>query len=318
VTAFNRPEKPLVSVVMPNYNNEKFIAESIRGVQNQSYGNIELIIVDDGSTDGSLEAVKKAAAGDGRVRIIPHARNMGLSSARNTALKNSKGYYIGFCDSDDIWLPEKLDIQIEAFDRNPEVGVVHGDSIIIDAAGNLTGERFGSIYATEKRIRDGFIFNDLIRANYISVPTVLLRRACFEGIGLFPENLKWLEDWMYMLRLANKCRFLYISEPVAKYRVHAGSSMHDEEGYDKSRLSAYPMMLSEFPSLEENIRAFLHQRMGRVLLGLGRPVESRRYLMKSLLKRPLSPKTLGYYFASFLLRPEVNVRKKKEAVNGKA
>jgi glycosyltransferase involved in cell wall biosynthesis len=311
----NQSKKPLVSVIMPNYNNEKFIAESIRGVQNQSYGNIELIIVDDGSKDRSLEVVKKAAADDSRVRIIPHARNMGLPYARNTALKNSKGDYIGFCDSDDIWLPEKLDIQIEAFNRNPGIGVIHGDSIIIDAAGNLTGERFSSTYATEKRAKDGFIFNDLIRTNYISVPTVLIRRTCYEDIGLFPENLKWLEDWMYMLRLANKYRFLYIREPVSKYRVHAGSSLHDEDGYEKSRLSVYPMMLSEFTLLDEDIKAFLHQRMGRVLLGFGRPVESRRHLMKSLFMRPLSPKTLGYYFASFLLRPEQCKCAHKEGVS---
>jgi len=83
--------------------------------------------------------------------------------------------------------------------------------------------------------------------------------------------------------------------------------MHDVENYDKSRLSAYPLILSEFPSLDENIKAFLHQRMGRVLLGLSRPVESRRYLLKSLVKRPLSPKTLGYYFLSFLLRPKQQI-----------
>ena len=196
---------------------------------------------------------------------------------------------------------------MEALKRNSGIDVVHGDSLIVDAAGQLTGETFSSIYATEKRNKNGFIFNDLIRTNYISTSTVLFRRTCVENLVLFPENMKWLEDWIYMLRLAYKCKFLYLKEPVVKYRVYEGNSMHDVENYDKSRLSAYPMILSEFPSLDENIKAFLHQRMGRVLLGLSRPVESRRYLLKSLVKRPFSPKTLGYYFLSFLLRSKQQI-----------
>jgi len=307
MTDINQSDKPLVSVIMPNYNKEGFIAEAIRSIQNQLYGNLELIIVDDVSTDGSLKAMTRAAAGDSRIKIFSQARNMGAAAARNTGLKNSRGDCIGFCDSDDIWLPEKLDIQMRALKRNPGIDVVHGDSLIIDAAGNLTGEKFSSIYATEKRNKNGFIFNDLIRTNYISTSTVLFRRTCVGNLVLFPENMKWLEDWIYMLKLAYKCKFLYFKEPVVKYRVYEGNSMHDVENYDKSRLSAYPLILSEFPSLDENIKAFLHQRMGRVLLGLSRPVESRRYLLKSLVKRPLSPKTLGYYFLSFLLRPKQQI-----------
>jgi glycosyltransferase involved in cell wall biosynthesis len=307
MTDFNQSEKPLVSVIMPNYNKERFIAEAIRSIQNQTYGNLELIIVDDVSTDGSLKTIKRAAAGDSRIKIFSQPRNMGAASARNTGLKNSRGDCIGFCDSDDIWLPEKLDIQVRALKRNPGIDVVHGDSVIIDAAGNLTGEKFSSIYATEKRNKNGFIFNDLIRSNYISTSTVLLKRTCIENLVLFPENIKWLEDWIYMLRLANRHMFLYLREPVVKYRVYEGNSMYDVENYDKSRLSAYPMILSEFPALDENIKAFLHQRMGRVLLGVCRPVESRRHLLKSLVKRPFSLKTLGYYFLSFLLRSKQQI-----------
>ncbi|MGC2423930.1 MAG: glycosyltransferase [Nitrospirota bacterium] len=302
MTDFDQSGDPLVSVIMPNYNKEKFIVESIRGIQNQSFGNLELLIVDDASTDDSLKTIRRAAADDGRIKIFSQPINMGAACARNTGLKNSKGDCIGFCDSDDIWLSEKLDIQVRALKQNPGVDVVHGDSLIIDAAGNLTGETFGSIYATEKRNKNGFVFNDLIRTNYISTSTVLLKRTCIESIGFFPENIKWLEDWIYMLRLAKKYKFLYIKEPVVKYRVYEGNSLYDVENYEKSRLSAYPMILSEFPSLDKNIKAFLHQRMGRVLLGLGRPVEGRQHLLKSLVKRPFSPKTLGYYFSSFLLR----------------
>jgi glycosyltransferase involved in cell wall biosynthesis len=299
---FNQLDSPLVSVIMPNYNKEKFIAESIKSIQGQSYKNLELIIVDDVSTDGSLKTIKKAAAGDSRIKIFSQTKNVGAAIARNTGISNSTGDCIGFCDSDDIWLPEKLDIQVEALKRNPEIDVVHGDALIIDGAGVPTGGKFSSIYSTEKRNKDGFIFNDLVRTNYISTSTVLFKRACIESAGLFPENIKWLEDWMYMLRLAEKHKFLYLKEPLIKYRVYDGNSMYDAENYEKSRLAAYPMILSEFPSLDENSKAFLHQRMGRVLLGVGRPVESRQYLMKSLVKRPFSPKTIGYYFSSFLLR----------------
>lgn len=294
-------ELPLVSVIMPNYNNARYIYYAIDGVLNQSYKKLELTIVDDGSTDSSVEIANKIASSDSRVKIIQHSKNMGVAAALNTGLKNSQGDLIGFCASDDVWLLDKIKIQMVVLNDNTDIGVVHADSLIIDESGNLTGDTFNTFYKFAEKKKNGFILHELMTGNYISAPTVLMRRTLMEEIGQFPENIKWLEDWIYMLRLANRCKFAYLQQPLAKYRVHQNSSCHDLVGYEASRITACQMVLKEFDISNKNIKACLYKRIGRGLLGLRYDGKCRKYFVKALMLNPFDIKTIAYYISSYFM-----------------
>ena len=121
-------EKPTVSIIIPTYNRAHLIDRSIQSVLNQTYQDFELIVVDDGSTDNTEDIIRQFQEKDKRIKYIKHDKNKGGSAARNTGIKNSRGEYIAFQDSDDEWFPEKLEKQIEIIEcTDPKVGIVYSD-----------------------------------------------------------------------------------------------------------------------------------------------------------------------------------------------
>jgi glycosyltransferase involved in cell wall biosynthesis len=129
-----------VSVVMPAFNSEKYISEAIESVVNQTHSDLELIVVVDGGSDRTKFLVERFSKKDARVRLVVHEFNKGVAEARNTALKIATGRYIAFCDSDDIWLPNKLSIQLEIMRSNKAV-LSHSSAYLIDERGRRTGVR---------------------------------------------------------------------------------------------------------------------------------------------------------------------------------
>jgi glycosyltransferase involved in cell wall biosynthesis len=173
-----RSTSPLVSVIIPAYNAERFIARTLESVLSQSYKNIEVLIINDGSTDRTLEIAESFARDDSRIRIL-HQPNLGATAARNCGIKSSKGEYIAPLDADDIWHEEKIQAQVEGFQRcGPSAGLVYSWSIIVDEKGNpLAG------IAHEYR---GNVLAELIYSNFVgngSCP--LIRRSCFRKVGDF-------------------------------------------------------------------------------------------------------------------------------------
>ncbi len=276
----------LVSVVMPNHNNARYIDQAIAGVVGQSWRNLELIIIDDGSTDQSSAVIKRWLDRDVRIRLFAHQNNRGVATALNTGLTHINGDYVGFCASDDRWLPDKLTLQLDCFARHREVAVVHSDSEIIDERSRRTGELFSGVYHTTKKRLTGDLLRDLLVTNYISAPTVLIRRECVEQVGLFPDSLKWLEDWVYMVRIARHFLFHYLPEVVVQYRIHSGSSNLDKTGYEESRVQARLLMLSEMPEMSRLMRSHIYRQIGVSYMRLGEYRRGRNWFTRATLTAP--------------------------------
>ena len=200
----------LVSVIIPAYNQGHYLAYGIQSVLDQTYPAFEILVVDDGSTDNTAEIAQGFS--DPRLNYI-YQENRGLSAARNTGLRLAQGEYISYLDSDDLFLPQKLELLITALHENPQWGMVAGQAKVIDENGAQTGKVYASPIPEP--------FENLLLGNPLHVGSVLLRREWHERAGEFDETLHSYEDWDMWLRLARLgCKFGWISQPVSLYRFH--------------------------------------------------------------------------------------------------
>lgn len=204
----------LVSVVVPTYNRESEVLKSINSVLEQTYVNLECIVVDDGSTDNTEKAVLQIK--DSRLRYIKLEHNSGPSIARNVGIRESKGNYIAFNDSDDLWLSDKLEMQMEKMRCADEIGMVYcGYSYQKKGKEmKIPSDRY------ERFQLEGHIFDSLWQDNKVGTPTILVRRECIDACGGFAENLHSLEDWEFALRISEKYKIAYVN----KILVYAGYS----------------------------------------------------------------------------------------------
>ena len=215
--------QPLVSVIMPAYNTEKYIAESIQSVLDQSYTNWELLVVDDGSTDQTAEIVRAFAAKDGRVKYL-FQQNGGQSKARNTGIQNAGGSLLAFLDSDDVWLPEKLQLQMRTMVAT-KVDVVYSNGFVIYEPGAASGPSDFPIIAGS--VEGPKMFDLLLLLNFIPVQSVVLRREVFDKAGPFDESLL-CEDYDLWLKIAaSGASFYGMSEKLIKYRRHPTATTHE-------------------------------------------------------------------------------------------
>ena len=155
---------PLVSVIMPSYNHERYISEAIESVLNQTFTDFEFIIIDDASKDKSKELIKAYEEQDSRIRAFFHKENKGIARTMNECLEESKGNFIAFFASDDVWVKEKLEKQLEVLNKNEDF-IVWSEGELIDAQGNPTGETFTQMHNAFKRIKSGDIFEELLKDN---------------------------------------------------------------------------------------------------------------------------------------------------------
>lgn len=197
---------PYVSVIIPTYNRANLLSKSIQSVLNQTYTNFELIIVDDGSNDHTEDAVKNFE--DERIRYIRHDKNKGLAGARNTGIRFSKGELLSFQDDDDEWLPNKLEKEIKVLKKSDSnVGVVYSGLCKID------GDKKTYWPEPMHTLREGNLHNELIKGNFVHSLT-LIRRSCFEKVGLYDEDLRALEDWELYIRISAHYDFKFIDEAL--------------------------------------------------------------------------------------------------------
>lgn len=287
---------PTCSVIMPCYNHESYVAEAMQSILAQTYPCLELIVVDDASTDGSRGEITRIAATDERVVPILNDVNAGEGASRNAALAVARGEFIGFCDSDDRWLPDKLDHQLQQFRRDPDVGFVHADALLIDASGRRTGRRFSRVFGSSLPI-SGNVVSRLARRNSVSVPTVLIRRSVLDEGDRFRTDFRYLADWLFWLDVVPRTRVAYSRKPLAEYRVHSTSTMHDRSGFTPYRLRAYRTILRRSRELTSRDRAEILYRMAEQYRCSGRKfaavvhyslsVERRHTHLRSQLRRLL-------------------------------
>jgi glycosyltransferase involved in cell wall biosynthesis len=209
---------PSVDVVIPAYNAARFIGETINSVLAQSYQPNSIIVVDDGSIDNTAEVVKNL---DGNIINLIAVKNGGVSRARNIGIRASSADYIAFLDSDDIWLPDKLRLQVDVLQRDTYAKVVYSGASLIDDVSQDIPDSIGIPYIK------GDVFEDILlfeRPIYGSASSVMVERATLNRTGLFDESMRFSEDVDLWARLALIAKFTFVDCPIVKIRVHNTSA----------------------------------------------------------------------------------------------
>lgn len=204
-------EMPLVSIVVACYNHEKYIKVAIESIVNQTYKNIELIVIDDGSKDNSVKVIQELE--DKYNFIFIHRPNKGLSATLNEGIKLSKGKYFCACASDDIYMLDKIEKQVEFMELNPQYGMCYGKIIEFDDTGYKEKREI-------KNAKSGWIFDDLLMCKFfIPAITFMIKKEIFDCIGIYDETL-FIEDYDMWLRISNKYQIGFCNEYLAYYRRH--------------------------------------------------------------------------------------------------
>lgn len=198
-----------VSVVIPTYNLAQFLPEAVASVRAQQWPGLEIIVVDDGSTDGTPEILERLAR-EGGLRWF-RQENAGAAAARNRGIQEASGSWVAFLDADDFWLPGKLAAQFEALERKPSAAFSYTDVLVRREDGS-EGE-----LACPRAERT--LFEKLLSGNVFATPTALVRRDCFEEVGLFDPSLRTGEDWDMWLRLSSHFESAYVERPLTLCRV---------------------------------------------------------------------------------------------------
>lgn len=206
---------PKVSVIIPTYNAVDYLSETVDSVLQQTFTDWELIIVDDGSSDQTVDWI--TARVDPRIQLICQ-ENQGVTVARNTGITKSCGEYIAFLDHDDLWHPTKLEKQVRCLDESPAVGLVHTWMVSVDAQGKSTGRIMPSD-------AEGHVWTKLLEKNTVASSSVMLRRTCLSTVGGFSTDreLYTVEDWEFWIRIAAHYPFAVIKEPLLSWRQHANN-----------------------------------------------------------------------------------------------
>ncbi|MEP6677561.1 MAG: glycosyltransferase [Ferruginibacter sp.] len=223
---------PLVSICIPNYNKAGFIEECIESVYRQTYRNIELFIIDDGSTDNSVAIIKnKISNGPFKTTLLQNEKNSGICYSLNNALKIASGKYYQMLGSDDLILPGKIASQVAIFESLPEeYAIVFGKSYRMDEAGNyLEDDYYQSIDVDTSKLKHAG-FEDLLSINFISSCAHLVKFAAIVEAGMYDESLR-VEDWDLWLRIAKKYKVLFINEYDSVYRIVNSSLTHNLKNF---------------------------------------------------------------------------------------
>ena len=258
---------PLVSVIMPSYNHERFIAKAIESVLTQTLGDLELIVIDDASRDSSRRIIEDFSKKDSRIKAIFHERNMGVARTVNDCIGVAGSKFIAFAASDDLWVKDKLEKELKVLEQNEDF-VVWTEVEIIDAQGSLTGQLGTQRWGASNRSKGGDIFEELLRGNFI--PNRILKKENVRDIR-FNEALRYLNDWQFDVDLARRYIYYFIPEPLVKKREHGSNTIdRDWLGYSKDLIAICQYFLTEYRNDMSNVtknRIYLQMSQGYKELG---------------------------------------------------
>ena len=283
----------LVSVIIPNHNYGRYLKAAIESVLGQSYPRHEIIVVDDGSTDESLEVLR--SYGD-RIKWFQQSRQ-GVSAARNRGIQESRGEFVAWLDSDDRWHPEKLARQLVAFDR-PSVGMVYCGRQLIDGEGRWL--------QTQQPRHSGWLLKDIALLRWAQAPggsTALVRRTCLDRVGGFDPSLSTSADWDFWRRIACAYEIRIVPEPLVSYRQHPSAMHRNVELFERDMLRAFSRMFNDpaaaaIHPLRRQCYSNLYVMVSGAYFHAGRWDRSLAYAWRSLLAWPRNTVAL----ASFPLR----------------
>lgn len=219
---------PLVSVVIPAFNAAEFIVETIESVLQQTYRPIEIIVVDDGSQDNTVQLIETSFSDT--VRLVCQQNN-GPSAARNRGIRDASGKYIAFLDADDIWLPEKIASQVAVMEKNPDIGLLCGDMVDFNEKGEEAQSHFKKNGFDEEEFGDRLYiknaFKKIYNKNFIATPTVMIRRSIIYKTELFPPEFRFSEDYLFWLELARDNKVAYQANVYTLRRKHTANLTND-------------------------------------------------------------------------------------------
>jgi len=235
---------PLISVIIAAYNGEKTIVETINSVLNQTHQDLEIIAIDDGSSDNTRQLIQDIA--DDRVKLFPY-QNGGVAKARNRGLSHVRGDYVCFLDHDDLWTEDKLAKQVAALERSLDAGAVYSQTT------NMYSEDEPTRYVPSPEVHfEGDVYQDILLSNFVgSGSNIMVRREAVESVGEFDPVPTSNEDWDYYIRLAAKWHFVVVPEYQIIYR-HTANSMSSQV----QRLADGGVILANkvFKSAPENLQ----------------------------------------------------------------
>ncbi len=285
--------QPKLSVIIASYNHQDYISETLRSLEEQTFGDFEIIIVDDGSSDKTVEVAKSAQS---RAQIYTQ-KNQGVVAARNRGVDLAKGKYICFVDSDDVVLPERFAKQVALLDGDNELGLVFADALIIDSKGDKIG-KFSDVYP----VVPGDVAH-MLMMHYCFTPmiTVMVRTDILRKTGPF-ERPGPISDYMKWIEVANISRVHYDPEPLGCWRRHRGSTSKQAnkvKSYAKTR-AALKRILRKYPSLQAEIGKKIVKRYSRSyfltafwLAAEGNVRRARKYYCKAVKLYPCSFENWG-------------------------
>lgn len=252
---------PLVSVIIPAYNAENFITKTLNSVLSQTYKNIEVLVVDDGSQDRTTEIVEAFAQKDNRIIFLKQA-NAGVAAARNLAIQKSSGEYIAPIDADDIWDITKIEKQLKLMLKSqPSVGLVYARSVFIDEQGSIFGKYYNADDIFETQLVEGEVYRVLFYSNFLAnASAALIRRACFEKVGYYncklrEQNAQGAEDWDMHLRIAECYQFRVVPEFLIGYRQVVTSMSANYKTMEKS----YSLVVADVKKRNSDIPNFIYR-----------------------------------------------------------
>lgn len=215
---------PKVSVIIPTYKRTDYLKLTLESVYNQTFTDFEVIVIDDGTPGDENEKICSTYSNIIYKKIT---NTGGPIIPRNTGLKIAKGEYIAFVDDDDLWMPDKLERQVNILENEKEYGLVHGCCEVIDNKGVKTGETIGILTKTSKQ---GNVFDEMVGNFTLLMPTVIFRRNLLDKVSGFNESMKAAgEDTEFFCRLAFYTKIYFIDKPVAYYRIHPNNiSVNDD------------------------------------------------------------------------------------------
>ncbi len=272
---------PLVSIVIPTYNRALLGPDSVRSALSQSYPRCEVIVADDGSTDDTVARLEREFGAAIRIVRQQHA---GPAVARNAGIHASTGELVAFLDSDDIWMPEKLERCVPALLARPEIGVAY-------TALRIRELDSGRAYLQPQYTLSGPIARELfLECKGVNTSTLLARRSCLEKVGGFDEEFFRVQDWDLMLRLAEVTEYVHVPEVLTERRLHAqGLSVTHQELYARFNLLVLQKALARRPDLYRPLAAEAlsraHYRFGMLHYGDYRMAEARAEFRRSLSHR---------------------------------
>ncbi len=249
------PAQPLLSVIVPCYNMAGHTRLTVESLLRQSYPRLEVLCVDDGSKDGTLEML----AGFGsRIQVIAQ-KNQGACRARNAGLFRSRGELVAFLDCDDLWEPRKAQRAVEAFEANPRAGLVYHHALWIDAGGRVVGP------PALPSLPSGRIFSRLIEKDFIRNSTPTLRRAALDAVGGWDETIFTTADWELWLRITRRYEAVFLPEALSRTRIASLYNARNIEQTRRETLYIFDKYASELgPRARRSAEAHMHFYLSRL------------------------------------------------------